>query len=88
MKDLPGAGKPSVFRRKSSNTDWRDRPVSIHATIEAKEQLKGSDLSVPLPAPCPIGTAVSTVPVATLVPSLIICTDCLRPQRDFYPHTS
>ena len=88
MKDLPGAGKPSVFRKKSGNTDWRDRPVSIHATIEAKEQLKESDLSVPLPAPCPIGTAVSTVPVATLVPSSIIRTDCLRLLRDYDPHTS
>ena len=30
----------------------------------------------------------STVPVATLVPSMIIRTDCLRQRRDFDPHTS
>ena len=44
MKDLPGAGKPSVSRRKFSNAEWKNRPVSIDATLEAKKELKSSDL--------------------------------------------
>ena len=66
-----------------------DRPECLFdATLEAKKQLKRNDLSVPLPDPCPIGTAVSTVPFATLVPPLTICTDCLRLRRDYDSHTS
>ena len=82
MKDVPGAGKHSVSGRKSNDADGGTAQCLIDDTLGAKKQIKRSDLSAPLPAPCPFGNAVSTMPVVTLVASLIICTDRLRLRRD------
>ena len=60
----------------------------VDATLGAKKLLKVSDMSVPLQAPCIIGTAVSTVSVATLVPSLIICMGFFRLRHDSDHHAS
>lgn len=49
---------------------------------------KNRSREVPLRVPCLIRIAVFTVPVAMLVPSLIICTDCSRLQREYDPHTT
>ena len=37
MKKVPGAGKRTVSGRKSRNAEWRDRPVSVDATLEERK---------------------------------------------------
>ena len=78
MKDVHGAG----------NANGWTAQCLIDATLCAKKQLKRSDLLAPQPAPCPSGNAATTMPVAKLVASLIICTDHLRLRRDLDSHES